>query len=90
MKKHQTTIQTIGSICADEVVDLVTFQRRFSLAYKSTALMQRLGLRMVEVGKKKFILGSDAISFFQRLAERQANGNGPQTQESKNVDSIEP
>jgi hypothetical protein len=34
------------------------------------------GLRIIAFGKQRFILGRDVLSFFERLAECQAAGDG--------------
>ena len=60
-----------GSIRADEVVSMAEFGRRLGFAHKALADAQRAGLRTIFFGRCKFVLGSDAIAFFQRLAEQQ-------------------
>ena len=34
--------------------------------------MQHRGLRAIQCGKRKYVLGQDAIDFFRRLAESEA------------------
>jgi hypothetical protein len=65
-----------GSIHANEVLSMAEFGRRLGFAHKALADAQRAGLRTILFGRCKFILGSDALEWFRRLAEQQANGNG--------------
>ncbi len=64
-----------GSIRADEVLPLAELGRRLGMGNKTLAAIQRDGLRAVQVGKRKYCLGSDVLVFFQDLANR-AEGQG--------------
>ena len=50
------------------------FGRRLDLHDKALSDAQKAGLRTVVFGRQKFVLGSDALDFFRRLAEQQAGG----------------
>lgn len=66
--------RTFGSIHADELLPMREFGRRLNLANRALADAQRQGLRTILFGRCKYVLGSDAIAFFQGLAEQQARG----------------
>jgi hypothetical protein len=66
-----------GSVRADEVLSLREFGRRLGLASRALCDCQRAGLRTILVGRCKYVLGSDALTWFRGLASRQAgNGDG--------------
>ena len=60
-----------GSVCVGEIMPLAELHRRFGLSYKATKLMERKGLRMVEMGRCKYVLGADVVRFFEQLAAEQ-------------------
>ena len=64
----------LGSISAGEVMPMREFGRRLDLHDKALSDAQKAGLRTICFGRCKFVLGSDALDFFKRLAERQAGG----------------
>ena len=64
-----------GSIRADEVLLFSEAARRLGLCDKSRRSAIRSGLRVVRFGKWQYVLGSDVLRFFQRLAQ-QAGGDG--------------
>ena len=66
--------RALGSISVGEVIPLREFGRRLGLASRALADAQRKGLRTILFGRCKFILGADALAWFQRLAEQQGNG----------------
>ncbi len=66
----------LGSISADAIYPMREFGRRLDLHNKALADAQRAGLRTILFGRCKFVLGSDALDWFKRLAEQQAAGNG--------------
>jgi len=70
-----------GSIRRDEVVSLAEFQRRFGLGEHAIRQCRRLGLRMARLGNRKFVLGSDAMAFFERLAVEQQQAGGAEAQQ---------
>ncbi len=61
-----------GSVSSDEVMTLREFGRRLGLASRALCEAQRSGLRTVLFGRCKFVLGSDALEWFGRLAEEQS------------------
>ena len=65
-----------GSIHADELLSMAEFGRRLGFAHKALADAQRGGLRTILFGRCKFVLGSDALDFFRKLAEQQAGQEG--------------
>ncbi|MFZ1934365.1 MAG: hypothetical protein WCB27_19785 [Thermoguttaceae bacterium] len=71
-----------GSIHADEVLSMAEFGRRLGFADKALSDAQKAGLRTIVVGRCKFILGSDALDWFRRLAEQQAGDGDGQGGES--------
>jgi hypothetical protein len=44
------------------------FRRRMGVSVKGWRSMQAHGLRSIACGKQKFVLGSDALEFFRKLA----------------------
>ena len=68
----KTHVRQLGSITADELLPMREFGRRLDLHDKCLSDAQKAGLRTVMFGRQKFVLGSDALDFFRRLAERQA------------------
>ena len=68
-------VRQLGSISANELLPMREFGRRLDLHNKALADAQRQGLRTILFGRCKFVLGSDAIAFFQGLAEQQAGDN---------------
>ena len=69
--EQQPQRPTLGSVHSDEVLPLREFGRRMGLASRALADAQRQGLRTVLFGRMKYVLGSDALAWFQGLAERQ-------------------
>ena len=63
-----------GSIHAGEVLSMAEFGRRLGFADKALSDAQKAGLRTILFGRCKFVLGSDALVWFRRLAEHQAGG----------------
>jgi hypothetical protein len=59
---------------------MAEFGRRLGFAHKALADAQRAGLPTIFFGRCKFVLGSDALAWFGKLAEQQAgNGTGGRT-----------
>ena len=69
MKAKQHEQPARGSVRADELMPLREFGRRLGLASRSLQDAQRRGLRTVLFGRTKYILGRDAIHFFDELAD---------------------
>ena len=61
-----------GSIRADELLPLQEFLRRLKIGRKTWYSMKRAGLRSCSIGKQTYILGRDVLSFFGKLADKQA------------------
>lgn len=68
----------LGSVSAGEIMPMREFGRRLDLADKCLSDAQKAGLRTIRFGRCKFVLGSDALDFFHKLAEQQGNSNGGQ------------
>ena len=62
------------SVSTGEILPLRELGRRFGLGQKSLRAIQRDGLRTIQVGRLKFVLGGDILTFFERLAEEQNGG----------------
>jgi hypothetical protein len=67
-----TATQSPGVIRADESYTQAEFCRRAGLARKAYLSARRQGLKVVEFGKKRFVLGSDWIAFLQHQASKQS------------------
>ena len=66
----------LGSISAGEVMPMSEFGRRLNLKNQALADAQRAGLRTILFGRCKYVLGSDALDWFRRLADAQAGDTG--------------
>jgi hypothetical protein len=66
-----TADATLGVIRADEVYSLREFARRFRWGEHALRQARAAGLRTATFGREKFVLGTDVLSFFHQLAERQ-------------------
>ncbi len=75
MKRPEKAPTIGGSIRADEVVTLTEFVRRLGIGQKTWRTMKNAGLQSALIGKKRYILGRHAVTFFEQLAERQSKGN---------------
>ncbi len=64
------------SIRADEVLLLSEAARRLKLGKRGSSRARRLGLKTARFGRCRYVLGSDVLDFFSRLADHQAAGNG--------------
>jgi len=71
--KKPTPVPSSGSVRSDEVLTLTEFKKRFGLEYKSVATAQRAGLRLVQLGRQKYVLGSDVLECFRKLATMEDN-----------------
>jgi len=63
----------LGSIRADEVMPAELFRPRMGISDKAWREMLRRGLRAVQVGKRQYVLGQDALAFFRRLSDGEAH-----------------
>ena len=61
--------ETPGVIRADESYTVAEFKRRSGLGDYAFREARRAGLRIVSVGKKRFVLGGDWLVFLERAAE---------------------
>lgn len=71
-KSERPAPRSLGSIRSDEVQPAEEFCRRMGVETKAWREMQHRGLRAIQCGKRKYVLGQDAIDFFRRLAESEA------------------
>ena len=69
MKSQSPSSDGYGSISADEVLPLREAARRLGFGQKTIRQAQRAGLRTVEFGRMKYVIGQDVLDFFRRLAE---------------------
>jgi hypothetical protein len=75
MKRPLDTPTTgCGSVRADEVLTLREFGRRLGLGPRALCDAQKHGLRAPLFGRVKFVVGSDALSWFRSMAEQQQEG----------------
>jgi hypothetical protein len=58
----------LGSVRSDEVLPAELFRERMGVSTKGWREMRRRGLRAVQSGKRQYILGTDALDYFRRLA----------------------
>jgi hypothetical protein len=70
-RPRPSTAPALGSVSANEILTLREFGRRLNLASRALADAQRQGLRTILFGRCKYVLGCDALAWFQRLADRQ-------------------
>ena len=62
---------------AGEVYSLAELRRRLQWKEYSVRMARVAGLRLVTFGRSKYVLGSDVLKFFERLADQQARRDGP-------------
>lgn len=65
-----TTSRTPGVIRADEAYSASEFRRRAGLGDYAWRQIRR-EMRVVEVGKKRFVLGADWLRYLSRIADEQ-------------------
>jgi len=63
-----------GVIRADEVYTINEFCRRSGLGDYAFRQARRDGLRVVEVGKKRFVRGADWLGYLDQIAASETNG----------------
>lgn len=56
-------------IRADESYSVAEFKRRSGLGDYAFREVRRAGLRIISIGKKRFVLGADWLEFLHRAAE---------------------
>lgn len=66
--------RALGSIRADEVQPAEEFCRRMGVSTKAWREMQHRGLRAIQCGKRKYVMGCDALDFFRRLGQAEGQG----------------
>ena len=65
-----TISRTPGVIRADEAYSVAEFRRRAGLGDYAWRQVRRQ-MRVVEVGKKRYVLGSDWLAYLSRIADTQ-------------------
>lgn len=63
----------LGSIRADELMPWAEFGRRMNLAARALAAARRRGLRTILFGRNRYVLGRDALEWFDRLGDQQGD-----------------
>ena len=77
-RQKRPAMRRLGSVCADEVLTREEFGHRMGMEDKTLRHCERAGLRVVSFGRRKYVLGSDAIAFFEAQANKQAGDDGGQ------------
>jgi len=62
-----TTADALGSILPGELLPLAEFRRRMGIGNKGFAAMRRAGLKVRRFGRAGYVLGADAIAWFEGL-----------------------
>ena len=75
---HKPAKRAPAVVRAGEVYSLAELRRRLGWQEHAVRQARVNGLRLVVFGRAKYCLGSDVLKFFERLADRQAAGNGEQ------------
>jgi hypothetical protein len=65
-----------GSIQGDELLLFSEAASRLGWCTKSRRFAIRDGLRVVRYGRYQYVLGTDILAFFQKLADQQAGQQG--------------
>ena len=60
--------ESTGVISKDEAYTVAEFRRRAGLGDYAFREVRRAGLRVVAVGKKRFVRGADWLEFLSRMA----------------------
>ena len=72
MKSRKPSPRRAPAVIRDgEVYSLAELRRRLRWQDHAVRQARIAGLRLVSFGRAKFVLGSDVLRFFERLAERQ-------------------
>jgi len=79
MSPTATLIRPAGAISAIEAYSRAEFCRRVGMTRSSFASARNTGLRVIQVGKKLHVLGSDWISFLRQKRDepQPAKGGSP-------------
>ena len=64
-----TPPQSPGVIIADAVYTLDELERRMGLGVAALRTARRQGLRVCKIGRRKYVLGRDLISYLERIAK---------------------
>ena len=62
---------------AGEVYSLAELRRRLQWKEHAVRMARVAGLRLITFGRAKYVLGSDVLKFFERLANHQAGKGEP-------------
>jgi len=65
------TTEAPGIITADSALTVREFRRRTGLQQYAFTQARKAGLRVVELGRKRYVLGSDWLKFLRQEAEKQ-------------------
>jgi hypothetical protein len=77
MKRPTTTPRPVQSpILGDGIYPKKVFCAALGWEQKTWAHAIQSGLRAISFGRGKIVLGKDAFSFFERMAEQGAGGEG--------------
>jgi hypothetical protein len=58
-----------GVIRADEAYTLMEFRRRCGLGQHAWRQLRNSGFRIVEIGRKRFVLGQDFIDYLKGISD---------------------
>jgi len=61
----------VGEVRADSVYSLTELRTRMKWNRPTIARLKALGLRLVTLGRQRFVVGADLVSIFVRLADQQ-------------------
>ena len=75
---------TPAVIDANSVYTLEELAKRARWKKHSIRQALRAGLRAPKFGSRRYVLGADAIRFFEHLADQQQAGDGDQAREGQN------
>jgi len=75
-KSNPVPEQPRGSITAAEIMLVREACLRLGWARKTLTHAKKTGLRTIRFGRFDYVRGADILSFFSRLAEPQASGEG--------------
>lgn len=66
--EHRHRHESPGVIRADEAYTIAEFRRRAGLGDYAFRQARGGGLRIIEVGKKRYVLGRDWLAYLERIA----------------------
>ncbi len=67
--RHDTPPRLLGSIRRNEVLPFAEVCRRMGWGDQMAADVQRMGLRTVTIGRRKYTTGASVFEFVQRLMQ---------------------